>query len=91
MSVAAFAMLIGLVAVAAWLVAAVSAFQAWRIAERHPPYRALGFSRYLNWMGSLKHMPAEAGPHLRRFYLGFAVFFAAILGGVLGSILAARS
>ena len=75
----------------AWLVAVWSAFQAWRISERHPPYRALGLSRFVNWMGSIRFMPPEANRHLARFYKAFGVFFVALLAGIAPGIVSARS
>lgn len=79
------------IAAGAWLVAAWSALRAWLISERHPPYRALGLSRFVNWIGAIRHMPAEAMPHLRRFYLAFAVFFMALIAGIATGIVSARS
>jgi hypothetical protein len=79
-----------IVALGAWLVAAFSAFQAWVISERHEPYRALGLSRFVNWWGSIKHMPPEAGPHIARFTKAFGVFFLAVIAGAATAILAAR-
>ena len=79
------------VAFGAWLVAAWSAFQAWRIAERHPPYRALGYRRYINWMGSLPFLPPEARPHMARFAKAFAVFFLALIAGIATGLVSARS
>ena len=82
---------IALAAVGAWLVAAWSAFQAWLVSERHPPYRALGLKRFVNWMGAIQFMPDEAMPHLRRLYLAFAVFFMALIAGIATGIVSARS
>ncbi len=82
--------IVSVVALGAWLVAAWSAFQAWVIAERHEPYRALGASRFVNWWGSIKHMPPEAGPHIQRFTKAFGVFMLAIIAGAATAILAAR-
>jgi hypothetical protein len=79
------------VALGAWLVAAWSAFQAWVISERHPPYRALGFSRFVNWMGAIKYMPPEAAPHLARFAKAVGVFFIAVIAGIATSTVSARS
>ncbi|MCA0319161.1 MAG: hypothetical protein LCH88_13940 [Proteobacteria bacterium] len=79
------------IAAGAWLVAAWSAFQAWVISERHEPYRALGLSRFVNWMGAIKYMPAEAKPHLVRFYKAVGVFFIAVIAGIATSIVSARS
>jgi hypothetical protein len=78
------------VALGAWAVAAWSALQAWLISERHEPYRALGVSRFVNWWGSIKHMPPEAGPHIARFTKAFGVFMLAVIAGAATAILAAR-
>ncbi|MFN3853464.1 MAG: hypothetical protein ACK4M0_03620 [Phreatobacter sp.] len=80
-----------LVAVGAWLVAVWSCFQAWRISERHPPYRALGLKRFVNWMGTFRHMPDEAMPHLKRLYLAIAVFFLAVIAGIVTGAVSTRS
>ena len=82
---------VGLVAVGAWLVAAWSCFQAWRISERHPPYRALGLKRFVNWMGAFRYMPDEAMPHLKRLYLAIAVFFVAVIVGIFTGAVSTRS
>ncbi len=82
---------LGLVAFGAWLVAAWSIFRAWTLAERHPPYRALGLKRFVNWMGAIQFMPAEAMPHLKRLYFAFAVFFMALIAGIATGIVSARS
>lgn len=82
---------VGLVAVGAWLVAAWSCFQAWRISERHPPYRALGLKRFFNWMGTIRYMPDEAKPHLKRLYLAIAVFFVAVIAGIFAGTISPRS
>ncbi len=82
---------LGLLAFGAWLVAAWSIFRAWTLAERHPPYRALGLKRFVNWMGAIQFMPDEAMPHLKRLYLAFAVFFMALIAGIATGIVSARS
>ncbi|MDP3547773.1 MAG: hypothetical protein Q8S29_16505 [Phreatobacter sp.] len=82
---------LALVAFGAWLVAAWSMIRAWIISERHPPYRALGFRRFVNWMGAIRFMPDEAMPHLKRLYLAFAVFFMALIAGIATGIVSARS
>ncbi|WP_439576151.1 hypothetical protein [Phreatobacter sp.] len=82
---------VGLVAVGAWLVAVWSCFQAWRISERHPPYRALGLKRFVNWMGAIRYMPDEAMPHLKRLYLAIAVFFVAVIAGIVTGAVSTRS
>jgi hypothetical protein len=82
---------IALAAVAAWLVAAVSFVRAWVIAERHAPFRAQGPLRFINWIGALSVMPADAKPHLATAFKAFAVFFAAILAAIVTGIVAARS
>ena len=82
--------LAALVAAAAWLVALVSFVRAWLIAERHPPFQALGPSRYFNWMGALPSMPPEARPHLGRAFRAFVCFFAAVIAvAVAGIVFAA--
>ncbi|WP_163361363.1 hypothetical protein, partial [Enterobacter hormaechei] len=62
------------VAVAAWIVAVFSFTRAWIVANRTESFRALGFSRYVNWLGSLKHMPDGAKAHLAVFFKAFALF-----------------
>ncbi|MBL8571589.1 MAG: hypothetical protein JNK84_21145 [Phreatobacter sp.] len=80
-----------MIAAGAWLVAAWSAFQAWVISERHEPYRALGLSRLVNWMGAIKYMPPEAAPHLARFAKAVGVFFIAVIAGIATGVVSARS
>ncbi|MFX5793407.1 hypothetical protein ABTD98_20275, partial [Acinetobacter baumannii] len=67
--------LIVVVAFAAWIVAMVSFLRAWMAANRSESFRALGINRYVNWMGSVKHMPPEARSLLRPFFKAFGVFF----------------
>ncbi len=85
------AMVIGLIAFGAWLVAAWSIARAWLLSERHPPYRALGVRRFFIWMGTAQYMPTEALPHLKRLYLAFAVFFTALIAGIATGIVSART
>ncbi|QCI68215.1 hypothetical protein [Phreatobacter stygius] len=79
------------VALAAWIVAALAFVRAWIVANRSESFRALGFSRYVNWLGSLKHMPLEARAHLTLFFKAFAVFFAALAAALVVGVATARS
>ncbi len=67
------------VAAAAFLLALVAWLQALRIAGTHEPFRQLGLRKWVMGMAVLPYMPDAAMPYVKRYMLGFGVFFAAIL------------
>ena len=71
---------LALLGAGAFLVALVSAIDAWMKSWNHPPFRALGLRKWGMGIFALKYMPAAAMPYVKRYFVAFGVFMASVLG-----------
>jgi hypothetical protein len=83
--------LLGGVAVIAFVYALVASLKAWSLSYGHPDFDALGVKKWFMGAAVMAYMPPAAMPYLKRYFAGFVVFILALLGLALYAITGAAA
>jgi len=74
------AIVLGLCAAGAFVFALIQILGAFRAANADPAFRALGLRKWVMGVFVFAHMPDSALPYVKRYFVGFGLFMASILG-----------